>query len=47
VRLIDPTRDLAPDDFWAHDAHWRPSGHRKIADKVVPHLKEVLKAGAL
>jgi hypothetical protein len=47
VRLIDPTRDLAPDDFWAHDAHWRPSGHRKIADSVVPHLRQVLKAGAL
>ena len=29
------------------DSHWRASGHRKIADALLPHLKEMLKLGAL
>jgi hypothetical protein len=44
LRLVDPTRELTPDDFWAHDAHWRPSGHKKIADAIVRHLAEILNA---
>jgi hypothetical protein len=47
VRLVDPTGKLTLDDFWAHDAHWRPSGHRKIADSLVPHLREILDKEAL
>lgn len=47
LRIVDPTRDLTLDDFWAQDAHWRPSGHRKIAGSLVPHLREILKAGTL
>jgi GDSL-like Lipase/Acylhydrolase family len=42
VRLVDPTRELTLDDFWVQDTHWRPSGHKKIADALVPHLSELL-----
>jgi hypothetical protein len=42
VQLVDPTPDLTLDDFWTHDAHWRPSGHRKIARALIPHVIKVL-----
>jgi len=36
VTLVDPTPSFAISDFWTTDAHWRPSGHRKVADALVP-----------
>lgn len=42
VTLIDPTPNFSIDDFWEHDGHWRPVGHRKAADAVVPAIKRLL-----
>jgi hypothetical protein len=34
IPAIDGRAVLTPDDFWARDMHWRPSGHRKIGKQV-------------
>lgn len=42
LTLIDPTSRFSPADFWERDGHWRPSGHRKIADAAVPTIRRLL-----
>jgi hypothetical protein len=42
ITLLDPTPLLTLDDFWAEDMHWRASGHRKIADTLIPTLEQIL-----
>lgn len=43
ITLVDPTKDLtAPVDYWKHDAHWRPIGHRKVADHLYPVVTSAL-----
>jgi lysophospholipase L1-like esterase len=42
VTIVDPTDELTLDDFWVKDAHWRPAGHRKIADALLPYVSAAL-----
>ena len=42
LTLIDPTATYSLDDFWSRDGHWRPSGHRKAADALVPTIRRLL-----
>ena len=45
VTIVDPTDTFKIEDFWSEDAHWRPSGHRKIADALLPVLLKQLELG--
>jgi hypothetical protein len=40
IPFIDGTPVLGPPDFWRWDAHWRPSGHRKIGELLASHLSK-------
>jgi hypothetical protein len=43
ISVIDPTPAFNLDDFWSKDPHWRASGHRKIADALIPDLDRILR----
>lgn len=44
VTLIDPADDFDSADFWRKDAHWNASGHRKIAEALLPAVQGALAA---
>jgi hypothetical protein len=42
IPAIDGRAVLTPDDFWARDIHWRPSGHRKIGNQLGTFLAKLI-----
>ena len=46
VTLIDPGDAFDDADFWRKDAHWNASGHRKIAEALLPAVNAALAARA-
>ena len=40
--LVDPTMDIGLSDYWQYDGHWRPIGHKKIADKLRPVVNTLI-----
>ncbi|MDX2290527.1 MAG: SGNH/GDSL hydrolase family protein [Hyphomicrobiaceae bacterium] len=42
LTLVDPTPVLTKADYWEHDGHWRPVGHRKVSDQLLPVVKAAL-----
>ena len=38
IPVIDGRAAIVPSDFWKQDAHWRPSGHEKIAALLAKYL---------
>ena len=44
LTLIDPTPEFTLADFWERDGHWRPSGHRKLAEALIPSLVRILQS---
>ncbi|HEV3185601.1 MAG TPA: SGNH/GDSL hydrolase family protein [Xanthobacteraceae bacterium] len=41
IPAIDGRPALTLADFWEHDSHWRPSGHRKIGELIAAYLSSV------
>jgi lysophospholipase L1-like esterase len=41
IPAIDGRPALTPADFWDEDAHWRPSGNRKIGELIEKYLASV------
>ena len=37
--LVDGREYLSPDDSYRHDLHWRPSGHRKTAERLADLIR--------
>ena len=42
IPAIDGRAVLTPDDFWARDIHWRPSGHKKIGNQLGTFLAKLI-----
>lgn len=42
VTLVDPADGFDSKDFWSKDAHWNASGHRKIAEALLPAVANAL-----
>jgi hypothetical protein len=42
IPAIDGRTVLTPDDFWARDIHWRPSGHKKIGAQLGGFLAKLI-----
>jgi hypothetical protein len=42
IPTIDGRAVLTPDDFWARDIHWRPSGHKKIGVQLGDFLGKLI-----
>ncbi len=43
VTLVDPTKQLSlAIDYWKYDGHWRPIGHRKVAQRLLPAIRAAL-----
>lgn len=42
VTLVDPGDSFDSTDFWRKDAHWNAAGHRKIAQALLPAVREAL-----
>lgn len=42
VALVDPGDNFDSTDFWSKDAHWNASGHRKIAQALLPAVSDAL-----
>ncbi|MBX3454271.1 SGNH/GDSL hydrolase family protein [Ferrovibrio sp.] len=40
IPWLDLLDIIEPTDFWQSDGHWRPSGHRKAAERLTAHLAE-------
>jgi hypothetical protein len=38
VDYVDTVRRMDGTDFWVTDRHWRPEGHRKMADAILEYL---------
>jgi hypothetical protein len=39
VDYVDTVRRMDGNDFWVTDGHWRPEGHRKMADAILEYLR--------
>lgn len=39
VDYVDSVRRMDGSDFWVTDGHWRPEGHRKMADAILEYLR--------
>jgi hypothetical protein len=39
VDYVDTVRRMDGTDFWETDGHWRPEGHRKMADAILEYLR--------
>ncbi len=42
LTFVDPTGILRREDYWQHDGHWRAAGNRKVADQLLPVVREAL-----
>ncbi len=40
IPAIDGRQVIVKEDFWKVDAHWRPSGHKKIGELLAPFLSK-------
>jgi hypothetical protein len=42
IPAIDGRAVVTPDDFWARDIHWRPSGHKKVGVQLGEFLAKLI-----